>query len=142
MKLHLWVALAFGLLLAPARAEDKPAKGDKEKLQGTWAVVSGERNGKPIPEETVKNAKLVFAADKMTIHNKDRKTEGTFKLSPDKKPKQIDVDMDGRLAKGIYQLDGDTLKIAHGDTGGPRPKEFSAKEGSGVTVVVLKRQKP
>jgi uncharacterized protein (TIGR03067 family) len=141
MRVQLLAALTFGLLLAPARAEDKPAKGDKEKLQGTWAVVSGERNGKPIPEEMVKNVKLAFAGDKFTIHNKDRKTEGTFKLIPDKKPKQIDVDMGGQLAKGIYELDGDTLKIAHGEAGAPRPKEFSTKEGSRVAVVVLKRQK-
>jgi len=141
MKRKVSVALVIGLLIATAGAEDKSAKGDKDKLQGTWAMVSGERDGKPIPEEATKNTKVVFAGDKMTIHNKDRKTEGAFKLNTDKKPKQIDVDLGGKQGKGIYQLEGDTLKVAHGEAGAPRPKDFSSKEGSGVTVVVLKRQK-
>jgi uncharacterized protein (TIGR03067 family) len=141
MKRKVSVALVIGLLVAAAGAEDKSAKGDKDKLQGTWAMVSGERDGKPIPEENAKNTKVEFAGDKMVIHNKDRKTEGTFKLNTDKKPKAIDVDLGGQQGKGIYQLEGDTLKVAHGEAGGPRPKDFSTKEGSGVTVVVFKRQK-
>ena len=140
-KVSVALVIGFGLLVAAARAEDKPAKTDKEKIQGTWALVSGERDGKPIPEERRKNSKVVFAGDKLTIHNKDNEAEGTFKLNPDKKPKQIDVDLGGQQAKGIYQLDGDTLKLANAKPGEERPKEFPKKEGSGLTVATLKRQK-
>jgi uncharacterized protein (TIGR03067 family) len=136
------LVIGFGLLVATAKAEDKPAKGDKEKIQGTWALVSGEHDGQPIPEEAAKNIKLVFAGDKFTLHNNDRKTEGTFTLGPDKKPKEIDVDLGGGAAKGIYQLDGDALKIAHGKVGDPRPKEFPKKAGDGLSVAVFKRAKP
>jgi uncharacterized protein (TIGR03067 family) len=105
-------------------------------------LVSGERDGKPIPAEVAKNVKLVFAGNKLTTVNKGRKSEATFKLDPDKNPREIDVDMDGSVGKGIYQLDDDNLKIAHGEVGDPRPKEFPEKEGSGLTVLVLKREKP
>ena len=114
---------------------------DREKIQGTWALVSGERNGKPLPDEAIKHVKLIFSGDKLTTKNKERKTEAGFKLDPNKEPKEIDVDMEGNVGKGIYQFDGDTLKIAHGEVGDARPKEFP-KAGSGLTVLVLKREKP
>jgi uncharacterized protein (TIGR03067 family) len=141
MRRKVSVALVVGLLVATARAEDKPAKGDKEKIQGTWTIVSGEHDGQPIPDEAIKSIKLVYAGDKFTLDHGDRKSEGTFKLAPDKSPKEIDYDMDGQAIKGIYQFDGDTLKIANGKPGDARPKEFPKKEGSGLTVATLKRQK-
>ena len=115
---------------------------DQEQIQGTWQLVSGERGGKPIPEEIVKNVRLVFASDKLTTKVKDRANEATFKLRPDAKPKEIDLDMDGNIGKGIYLLEGDSLKIAHGEVGDERPKEFPSKAGSGLTVMILKRVKP
>jgi uncharacterized protein (TIGR03067 family) len=137
----MFVALGIGLLVAAARAEDKSSSGDKEKLQGTWVLVSGEHDGQPIPEDVAKTVKLVFAGDKVTLHHNDQKNEGTFKLAPGKKPKEIDLDMDSGAVKGIYQLDGDTLKLANAKPGDERPKEFPKKEGSGLTVATLKRQK-
>jgi uncharacterized protein (TIGR03067 family) len=141
MRLFLLMALPCSLLVATGRAADKPTRGDKEKMQGTWVLVSGERGGEPVPAEVAKDLRLVIAGNKMTLQNKDRKTTFTFKLNPDKKPKQIDVDMDGKVGKGIYQLDGDSLKIAHGELGDARPKEFPTKKGSQLTIMVFKRQK-
>jgi len=115
--------------------------GDHEKIQGTWAVVSAERNGKPLPDQVTQQIKLIFAGHKLTTQHKDRKTEATFKLDANKTPKQIDLNMDGNVGEGIYQLDGDGLKIVHGEVGDARPKDFP-KAGSGLTVLVLKREKP
>ncbi len=141
MKRTMLVAFVVGLLVAAAGADDKSAKGDQEKLQGTWALVSGEHDGQPIPEEVAKTIKLTFTGDKVTLLHNDQKNEGTFKLHSDKKPKGIDLDLDSGAVKGIYQLDGDTLKIANAKPGDERPKEFPKKEGSGLTVATLKRQK-
>jgi uncharacterized protein (TIGR03067 family) len=67
-----------------------------------------------------------------------------------KKPKQIDFAVkeslggkdDGKTAKGIYELDGDTLKWC---TAGPgtddRPGEFATAEGNDRLFVTLKREK-
>ena len=114
--------------------------GDQEKIQGTWALVSGERNGKPFPDEVVRHVQLIFGGDKLTTQHKDRKTEAAFTLDPSKTPREIDLDMGGSIGKGIYQLDGDTLKIVHGEVGDARPKEFP-EAGPGLTVLVLKREK-
>src|SRR5205823_6341571 len=61
------IALAFGSFVALSYGDDNAAKGDKEKIQGTWSVVSGKRGGKAIPEESAKNIQLVIAGDKFTI---------------------------------------------------------------------------
>jgi uncharacterized protein (TIGR03067 family) len=115
--------------------------GDQQKIQGTWVLVSGERNGKPFPDEVIQHVKLIFAGDTLTTQHTDRKTEAAFKLDSDKRPCEIDLNMEGKIGKGIYQLDGDALKIVHGEVGDERPKDFP-KAGSGLTVLVLKREKP
>jgi len=141
VKRPIILVAACSLLLAAAEAKEKRPMGDQEKIQGTWALVSGERSGKPLPDEAVTHVKLVFSGTKLTTKNKDRRTEATFKLDPKKEPKEIDVEMEGNVGKGIYQLDGDALKIVHAEVGDARPKEFP-KAGSGLTVLVLKREQP
>lgn len=142
MKRNWFVTLTFGFLAVTATADDKAAQADKEKLQGTWALVAGKRDGKEMPEERVKAVQLVIAGDKFTVKNKDRERTFTLKLYPDKKPKAIDVDMDGTVGEGIYELDGDNLKLIHGEAGDPRPTEFVSKEGSKRTLMIFKRAKP
>jgi uncharacterized protein (TIGR03067 family) len=144
MKFQLSVVAACVLLVPVARAvgEEKP-KGDKDALQGTWSMVSGTQDGKPVPEDVIKRIKVVVSGDKMTQMLGDEKHEHTYKLNPDKSPKEIDVDFgDGKAGKGIYELKGDTLKVAHGSKpGSPRPRDFTSKEGSGVLVAEFKRAK-
>ena len=113
---------------------------DQEMIQGTWALVSGERNGKPFPDEVIQHVQLIFTGEKLATKNKNRQTEATFKLDPSRAPKEIDLDMEGNVGMGVYQLVGDTLKIAHGEVGDARPKEFPTA-GSGLTVLVLRREK-
>jgi uncharacterized protein (TIGR03067 family) len=137
---QLLLLAACGLLLAANNTKEKPVMGDQQKIQGTWTLVSVERNGKPLPDEVIQHIKLIFAGDKLTTQSKDRKTEGTFKLDSNKTPKEIDLDMDGHIGKGIYQLDGDNLKIVHGEVGDARPQDFP-RAGSGLTVLVGKREK-
>src|SRR4051812_14934800 len=83
------VALAVAALSA-ADAED--AKKDLEKMQGTWLLVAGERDGKKFTEEEVKKTKLIIKGDTFRIPKSDVGTsqEGTFKIDPSKKPKEID----------------------------------------------------
>src|SRR5437016_4035620 len=118
MRTRIAMVLVCGLALsAAATADDK--KSDQDKLQGKWKFESGSRGGKPFPDDIVKTAVFVFDGKTMkmtrTVDGQEQSREMTFKLDPSKKPKAIDVDMDGKPGKGIYSLDGDTLKICHGD---------------------------
>ena len=144
MKIQNSVVAACVLLVPVARAvEPEKPKNDMAALQGTWSMVSGTQDGKPLPEDVIKRVKVVVSGDKMTQIMDDRKHEHTYKLNPDKSPKEIDVDLgDGKVGKGIYELKGDTLKVAHGSKpDSPRPKDFTSKEGSGVMVAEFKRAK-
>jgi uncharacterized protein (TIGR03067 family) len=146
-----WLGLvsAFALVVSTSAAQDKGGTGDKDKLQGTWSVVSATKGGKAMPADQTKGVTVTFKADKMIIamQGKDDKMEATFTVNASKKPKEMDVDFGkdpkGKEMKGtgIYELDGDNLKIAHGEFGDPRPKDFESKDGSNVSVMVLKREK-
>ena len=108
MRARVLLVMAAGLLLAADKPKDD-AKGDKDKFQGSWKVVSGEHDGVTLPEEKTKELTVTFQDDKVTIRVGDKtEPEQTFKLDPAKKPREIDVTPH---AKGIYELKGDDLKI-------------------------------
>jgi uncharacterized protein (TIGR03067 family) len=138
MRMLMLAALAVGLTLAadaPARAQDK--------LDGTWVVVSAERGGKP--HDAIKDDKVIFAGNKMTIKGKGKDQKLTIKVDASKKPKTVDFspeDMADKTAKGIYVLEGDELKVCMAPPDQERPKEFATKEGSQLMLVKLKREKP
>jgi uncharacterized protein (TIGR03067 family) len=144
VKAKLLLVVAVGLALVAA---DKPdaKKEDKDAIQGTWTFVSGERNGEE-PPDNVKSMKLTFKGDMVTAVVGDKTQEAKFTLDPSKKPKEISLTMkrDGqeRTVHGIYELDGDTLKICHSEKDdGPLPKEFSGKKDSKQALMVFKRAK-
>ena len=128
----------FGLLFTTASAQD--TKKEQEKLQGTWSVVTAERDG--AADDGIKNDKLVIAGDKITIKKGGGGDEEpvTFTTDPTKKPKQIDVNAGGQVILGIYDLDGENLKLCI-SKGGERPAEFTTKAGSNRMLVTLKRDK-
>jgi RNA polymerase sigma factor (sigma-70 family) len=126
----------------PAQAKPGKAKTDKERLQGTWVAVSGEKGGKPAPEDFVKTMKITFAGDKVTFQALEETKEGTFKLGPAKKVKEIDLTHGDKTAKGIYRLEGDKLTLCFDDDlKADRPTEFEAGPGMTTVMLVLRRDK-
>jgi uncharacterized protein (TIGR03067 family) len=118
------------------------AEGE-DKLEGKWVIVSAERDGKA--DESMKDTIREHKGNKYTMTSKNGKSfEGTMKL--DTKAKTIDFTPSGGTYKdktllGIFELEGDTLKIAFAEPGKDRPKEFASKPGSGVVLAVHKRAK-
>jgi uncharacterized protein (TIGR03067 family) len=128
-------------LLVTAGAVAQDAKQELQKLKGTWTVVKAERNGQANDE--IKDDKLILTEDgKLTVKAKDRDQEGTFEVNPTKKPKTIDVKPGSEgIVLGIYELDGDNLKLCFGRPGNDRPTAFESKPDSGVMLITLKRDK-
>src|ERR1051325_11030002 len=113
--------LTVGFLATISGAEDNP-KGDADKIQGTWKVVSIEVRGKSLGDKA-KGLRIIITKDKLEFKDGD-KSDGDFayKLDSTKSPKWIDLGPVGKGgarndSKGIYALDGDELKICHPDPG-------------------------
>src|SRR5437879_5433722 len=62
------VVAALGL----ASDGDKGGKPvtDQERIQGTWRLVSGERQGRALPDEAVRDVSLTFAGDRLSTRRK------------------------------------------------------------------------
>ncbi len=147
MRRHALLVLAAGLLLAADKPEEA-VKKDREKIASSWTVVSRETNGTKVDEEELKKIVVTFKADGSFEVQRDSEkvATGSSKIDPAKKPKEIDIDIkaaDGneRSVKGIYEIDGDDLKICAGGAGKDRPKEFTGKADTGNTLIVYKRKK-
>ncbi|HMC89453.1 MAG TPA: TIGR03067 domain-containing protein [Gemmataceae bacterium] len=133
------------MLLASASKEDETRK-DLEKIQGDWAEVSYVVDGVKVPDDEAQALFRSIKDDKYTIFQfKKVIGKGTFKLDATKKPRTIDAEttVGGRKLTllGIYELDGDTLKICFAPPGKPRPTNFTSKKGSEHRLSVWEREK-
>jgi uncharacterized protein (TIGR03067 family) len=135
-------------LAAAAVADDAADKKDKEKLQGTWTAVSGEKGGQEDPE--AKEHVLIFEGDKFSVQKGDKvAVRGTFKIDASKSPKTMDLeitegpaDVKNKTAQAIYALDGEELTWCVAEPGsGERPEKLATKEGVKHVLVKLKREK-
>jgi uncharacterized protein (TIGR03067 family) len=139
------VSLAVGALIA---ADSEDAKKDLDKLQGTWVLVAGKRDGKKFTEEEVKKTKLFIKGETFRIPESSAATseDGTFNFDPSKKPKEINATTGsgpdkGKTWQGIYKLAADKYKACFAPPGKDRPTEFSSKAGSGHLLQLWKREK-
>ena len=146
MRVKTLAILMVGLLIAADDAKSENKK-DIEKMQGEWTMASGERNGEAIPDEIVQSLKRTIKGNEYTVKREDEVLNGgTFTVDATKSPKTIDLKITegqaaGQSLHGIYELDGDMMKICYANPGKPRPTEFSAKAGSDQTIATWKRAK-
>jgi RNA polymerase sigma factor (sigma-70 family) len=151
---------AWGSFTAPApapvpRIEAKSAPiapaaavvDDLGKLKGTWPAASiegavGKSEGKGSEAD---NFKLRVDGEKFKFEGifgmgRDP-AEGTLKLDESKTPKTFEMTTSVGKMLGIYELDGETLKICITKLGANEyPTEFKGSENS--FVFVFKREKP
>ena len=99
------------------------------------------------PADDLKGLTVTFAGDKYTVKKGDEVIQvGTQKLDPSKSPKAIDVKVTEGLNKGavmlgIYEINGDTLKVCFDAEGKKRPTQFKSAPASKTFVNVHKRLK-
>jgi uncharacterized protein (TIGR03067 family) len=137
---HRQLLLGFAVvLLLGAQAADK----DEDKMQGTWTFVSAEKGGEKAPEDEIKKLKVTIKGNELIIGDGKRDEKATFKLDSSKKPKALDVTppRDDKPVLGIYELDGDNLKMCWRKGGGERPTKFASEPKSDLMLLVLKREK-
>lgn len=140
---HLFCGLVAIAFVASQGSMAEDAKSD---LEGTWDLVSVERDGKELKPQ--QDTKMVTTGNKFVVKVGDKViVAGTTKLDTSKKPKALDVTYTegpdkGNTFKGIYEVDGDTAKFCRAGTPEQdRPTGFKTKEGTGGFASAYKRSK-
>jgi uncharacterized protein (TIGR03067 family) len=127
-------------------AAGKEASADPlAPLQGTWEIVSAEKDGSAVPQDDIAGMTVVISGSGYRLINKDNVSKGTFSLDASKDPKQMDVhhqseNGDDHEMAAIYDVTSDTLRVCYNPEGGSRPTSFSTKADSGFLSVVYKRK--
>lgn len=145
------VGLFASALVAAPVPKDKEKTKDEDAIQSTWKADKFENAGAPggPPPGELEKIRFVFEKDgklRVTGGPSGDEMTGTYKLDPAAKLKAIDMvvkDPSGRehTALGVYELDGDTLKLCFSDGDNkPRPEELKP-DGKGVAVVTFTRVK-
>jgi uncharacterized protein (TIGR03067 family) len=89
---------------------------------------------------------VIFDGDVIQTKFPMKSDKGRFKLDPSKAPKQITDTWDAETGirdqgEGIYEFDGDTLKICFGGRGKPRPTSFDGgAAGAESDLLTLRRE--
>jgi uncharacterized protein (TIGR03067 family) len=140
-----WLILGTGFVPALAHQAEEAQK----RLQGAWTATKAERDGKSADD--VVGHRLSFTGNRFQILSRDGKPlyAGTVRVDPGAKPAAFDFEhtegaLKGKVWKGIYALDGDTLTTCDNapDLDKPRPAAFEAKRGSGYILITFQRAKP
>jgi uncharacterized protein (TIGR03067 family) len=151
MRRAFFLLLSFGFATATAPlafAGDDRVE-DLKFLQGTWVIdpltYQDEKDKDRVKELAA--LKVIFADDMITFEHRPGNTEkGPFRLVPWRNPKQINLlsEIGTLQAQGIYELDGDNLKLCWDrqfKTRG-RPIKFSKGASGGEPfLLVLVREK-
>jgi RNA polymerase sigma factor (sigma-70 family) len=136
-----------------ALGDDQASKEDRERLQGTWRVVELVEAGRKAQADMIKDYRWDIEGDGFTMvgcHADPEKLEPMrnaqgnvmqfrFSLDAGKRPKSVDISVDGSPCwVGIYELDGETLRVSTMKASSLRPTDFAP--GSDNSIWVFKRK--
>jgi uncharacterized protein (TIGR03067 family) len=141
----------FGMLvlvalrMAPDDDKAETARRDAEAIKGQWLMSRAIVNGVPNPTQAGR-IRYFFDATSYIKSNDDKViVEGEFTIDSARTPKTIDL-ISGSFEsqvhwQGIYEIEGDRLRMSF--TGQPhvRPRSFESKPGVNAYLFVLKRVK-
>src|SRR5688572_21102104 len=122
---HIWLALVFG---APA-----PKAPVALSLKGDWVVEQYILGGRE--EERPKGHVFRFDGKKMTVVGKREEYE--YSTEPSKSPSTIDfisVQDKDTISLGIYERDGDSLRLCYQKGKGDRPSAFESPRDSQIVL--------
>jgi uncharacterized protein (TIGR03067 family) len=140
LKRYILLALATFVLTAGAAPREATEADDLKKMQGDWMVVSMTANGMRYPDEEAQALFRTIEGNNYQISRYSKPfAKGTFKIDPAATPKTIDSSPATDPSKpllGIYEFEGENLKVCNAQPGKPRPSDFEAKAGSGHTLTV------
>lgn len=130
-----------------AQADESPSEtaADVALMQGDWRVVEMKVNGLKHEQTEAESLFRTIEGDKFTVSRYSRVlNRGSFKLDPTQSPKTIDSLVtstpESVTLLGIYEFDGERLRICNALPGKPRPKDFGCRLGSQQTLILWERE--
>jgi uncharacterized protein (TIGR03067 family) len=114
------------------------SKADKEAILGTWKCVAVETEGKAEPQASNLGMKFIFTPTEVTnVSTRGEQFSQPYKMDASKSPKEIDL----MGIASVYTLDGNTLKVYHGQmAGAARPTAYSSPAGAKMVVTTWTRE--
>ncbi len=115
------------------------------EIEGEWRMTRGIFNGAALDASMVAYCRRVTRGDVTTVLAGPKvMMSARFTLDPSTTPRQIDYlnlagSHAGKTQQGIYELDGDSLRISIAAPGHARPSDFSTAKGDGRTLTVFAR---
>jgi uncharacterized protein (TIGR03067 family) len=141
MRSALVAVIVLSSCLGRATAKEDGIEKDLARLQGVWKVDSCLAGGEKAPAEQVAKMSFTFKGAEL-IPADNPKDVARVKLDATRKPAAIDLtESNKKTSLGIYEIDGNTLKLCFNPPGKDRPKAFESAKGSSTMYLVLKRDK-
>jgi uncharacterized protein (TIGR03067 family) len=145
------------IIAASPRAQDLrdarlQAKIERAKFNGKWVAIALKFDGREVLAATLKEVPWYWLVDDAKVDSKRPDSDGKtiheeeirIAIDPSKSPKTVDLTNQAQkeINKGIYEFDGDTLKICFAmNSDGERPVDFTAEKDSKRALMVWKRVK-
>ena len=125
---------------AKADAKARTSKTPATEFEGEWRMISGIMSGQAMKESDVKWVKRVTTGNQTTVVAGPQVMMAVeFTSDSSKSPKTIDYVNKGKTQLGIYEFEGDVLKVCVSAPGSTRPAEFKSVPGDGRTLTTCKR---
>ena len=137
--------LFFGLLLlACFFLSDRTGTALGKDLEGDWQQSAVVKDGTERSAAQLTTMVFTIRNDAMTFNFLGRETRVLYKIDAARNPKAIDFTStsgfdNGQVTLAIYVVKDDELLICESKRGTDRPPDFSAREGSGRTLITMKR---
>lgn len=116
-----------------------------DQLPGIWTAISAVISGEAMPERDVNTIRLTLTATRFTTsRGAETLFDSSYTSNATTSPKQIEMigsggDFEGQAALGIYELEGEVLRLCYTMPGFKRPTDFASAPGSGAFLITLKR---
>lgn len=145
MRLTACSLLVIGLLAVAGcgspKSMKKPISPEHAKLMGTWAATDIEVLGIKSDAAIVRQCKWVFDEAKLMALEMGQKHECEYSFDPSTRPGTFELKQSYLITKGIYELNGDRLRICSSLK--ERPTEFKTSQTTGdISIISFKREAP